>query len=118
MVDYQTAMRQLMNKPYLRTPEYREQQGSAEREGAKREILEFEKAFVRDLRRRGIPFYAKTVYLNDVDLIHSLRGFELDLKSWAIIGHVGKEVAKRIGVEVLWGGDDPHGDPAYWQLAG
>lgn len=107
-------------------------------------IVRFERAMVADLRSRGIPMFAhcvmrscfdqQAVYMAGrsnappgqsphqyglaVDLIHGVHGWELHKRSWAIIGHIGKEVAARIGVRVEWGGDwqDPW-DPAHWQVA-
>lgn len=137
-MNYQTAMRQLMNKPFCGSPKFREQQGRANRKGGYIDpvtgdvpIVEFEKAFVRELRRRGIPFFAHNMvrtaeeqdalkvagvsragagfsphnYGMAVDLIHSIHGWELDRHSWQIIGHIGKEVAERLKIPIRWGGD-------------
>lgn len=140
MTTYQTALRQLMDKPYLATPRYREQQGRANREGANPLLLEFERAFVNDLRRRGIPVFAHSVvrtaaeqdvlkakgvtnagahrsphnYGCAVDIIHSLHGWDLSERSWEILGHIGNEVSNRLGISIRWGGDwDDDGIPVY-----
>lgn len=156
MTTYQTALRQLMNKPFLRTPKYREQQTRARREGANPLLLEFEAALVNDFKRRGIPMFAHNIvrtadeqdalfrqgvtnakghrsphnYGMAVDVIHSVKAWGLDRRSWAIIGHVGNEVAARLGIDIRWGGDwNDNGvpvwldrqeslwDPAHWELA-
>lgn len=173
MVNYRTAMAQLTNKSFCRTPKYREQQGRANRIGAyiylekKRfrgqevevprcPIGEFEKAFVSDLRRRGMPFFCHSMVRTPeeqyelykrgvsnakgmdsphpngmaVDIIHSVFGWEISDRAWEIVGHIGKEVAKRLKIDIRWGGDwDGDGipvyndkderlwDPAHWELA-
>lgn len=149
VVDYQTAMRELMNKPFLGTPKYREQQGRANREGVYRHpqtgeapILLFEQAYVRECRRRGIPVFAHCVvrtneeqqalymagksnaragkgphpYGMAADIIHGTLAWKLDRKSWEILGHIGNEVAQRLGIEIEWGGDWSFYDPAHWEL--
>lgn len=55
------------------------------------------------------------------DYIHGVRGWELDKTQWAVIGHIGHEVAKSLQIEVVWGGDDGPGDkfnwdPAHWEI--
>nr|WP_321483034.1 hypothetical protein [uncultured Cohaesibacter sp.] len=155
-MNYQTALRQLMNKPYLATSNYREQQGRANRQGASQSIIDFEKAFVRDLRRRGIPFFCHNMFRTPADqdalfvkgvsrargresphvhglacdCVHSVHAWGLDRHSWQIIGHIGKEVATRLKIPIIWGGDwndngqivldDPKEtlwDPAHWEIA-
>ncbi len=157
-MNYQTALKQLTNKPFCKTPKWREQQGRAERQGAyvqdvykkngeyagtSTPILDFEKAMVADCRKRGIPFFAHCVMRSEreqqklfvtgkskarkghsphqygmaVDLIHGIHGWDLDRKSWEIIGHIGYEVANRIGVDIQWGGEWSFYDPAHWELS-
>lgn len=151
VVNYQTAMRQLVDKPFLQTVKYREQQGRADRtrqlvyfdEKTQRyPILAFEKALIRDLRRRGIPMFAHCVVRSDaeqtalyvkgrtkaragesphnhgmaVDIIHSVLAWGLDKKSWEIISHIGYEVGARLGLEMKWGGEWSFYDPAHWEL--
>jgi hypothetical protein len=162
-VNYQTAMRELMDKPFCSSLKYREQQARSERKGAFYDkeaknypIVIFEAAFIRDLRRRGMPFFAHNMvrtakqqdklykdgksqrkggksahnYGMAVDIIHSVHGWNIDKLSWEIVGHIGKEVAQRLGIEVRWGGDwnsngvivldddkERFWDPAHWELA-
>lgn len=52
-----------------------------------------------------------------VDLIHRTRGWDLTKAEWGIIGAHGKEVARKLGVKIEWGGDWNFYDPAHWQLA-
>ena len=56
-----------------------------------------------------------------VDIIHGTKGWNLTRKQWAILGHIGKEIAATSGISVVWGGDDGPGDrfnwdPAHWEL--
>jgi hypothetical protein len=51
-----------------------------------------------------------------VDIVHSLYHWEIDKLCWDIVGHIGKQVAKRVGVDVVWGGDWRFYDPAHWEL--
>lgn len=52
-----------------------------------------------------------------VDVIHFKRGWNLTRKEWAVIGAVGKDVARRLNLAVTWGGDWSFWDPAHWELA-
>jgi len=143
-MDSKQALRQLCNKAFLATPKYREQQGRPDRRGAHPRILEFEKALIMDLRRRGIPMFPHEIvrskwrqqelyvkgyskaqsgesphqYGMAVDIVHSLYGWKIAHPSWLIVGHCGKEVAKRLGIAIEWGGDWDFYDPAHWQLKG
>lgn len=148
--NYQTARSQLMNKPFLGTSKYREQQGRANRIGVYQDpetgrylIGEFEKALVRKLAREGMPFFAHNMvrtpeeqdrlferrvsnagrwqsphnYGMAVDIVHSVRAWELDKHSWALVGHIGKEVSERLKIDITWGGDwEQPWDPAHWEL--
>lgn len=142
MVNYQTAMRQLINKPFLETPKWREQQGRAVRKGCHPDIIRFEHALVMDLRGRGMPFFChsafrtmqeqKELWLKGVtkamsgesphnhgaavDIIHSVHGWEIDDRSWDIIGHIGHEIAHREKIDIQWGGEWTFYDPAHWEL--
>lgn len=59
-----------------------------------------------------------------VDIIHSGKAWALDDYQWLVVGHVGKELAKAMGLAVTWGGDwkpNANGvgwDPAHWELTG
>lgn len=113
-------------------------------------ILLFEKKFQVRMRKLGVPMFAHCVlrshaeqirryaegnskaragespheYGLAIDLIHSIEAWQLPAESWALIGHVGKEVAAQNGLKLVWGGDwkkpgstDLIGwDPAHWEV--
>jgi hypothetical protein len=146
--DSREAMRSLVDKPYLDTSRYEGQQWRANRKGAHLLIVEFEKAFIKRCAEIGIPMFChcmvrtpdeqrqlfKDGYSNDspddgmyphkacaVDIVHSKYGWNLTVDQWAVIGHIGKEVAQLRGIKITWGGDwktkrFPNGDPAHWEL--
>ncbi|TRL41904.1 hypothetical protein [Rhizobium straminoryzae] len=152
VVNHGAALRAMMNRPYLENPKYDEQQWRANREGAHPKILEFEEAMVRRMASLGVPMFAHCIVRTPadqdaayalgrsrlrgsdpyphrfaaVDLIHCNRGWDLPEMCWDMIGHIGNEVAKRLSIPIVWGGDwDGDGDksdqklydPAHWELA-
>lgn len=57
-----------------------------------------------------------------VDFVHGTKAWSLTAQQWALVGHVGHEVALSLGLAVVWGGNDGPGDtfawdPAHWELA-
>lgn len=53
-----------------------------------------------------------------IDLIHSVKGWQLNDRQWALIGHQGKEIAAAMGLDLEWGGDWKFYDPAHWEVKG
>lgn len=164
---FNEALRGMVNREFLVSEKHVHQHRRAIREGAHPAILEFEKAFTRRMAKLGVPMHASEVYRtpgrqNDlfalgnskakagqsphqfglaVDLIHSVKGWNLDQRQWRLIGHVGKEAARSCGllepegrkasgptwdakagrwrgVYIEWGGDWEFYDPAHWQVKG
>lgn len=132
-----------MDLPHLHSLKHQQQHLRANRKGAHPDILEFEKVFIKRTKALGIPMWAFCVirtpqeqadlyddgYSKDspedgiwphkagaVDLVHGVRLWNLDRKEWAVLGHIGKEVANAKGIKVEWGGDWKFYDPAHWQL--
>lgn len=123
---------------------YAEQQKRATRKGAHPDILEFERKFVIACRNYGIPMFATEVWrtasrqqqlFDDgfskakpnssphqfglaVDIVHSVRGWDLDKKEWAMIHTLGMEVARKMNIKVENGFNWKFYDPAHWQLEG
>ena len=111
-------------------------------EGADPEIVEFWKAFSKAMKRRNIPlrafefvrtperqnelyqkgrsrvqFDGSHVRGQAVDIIHATRAWQLSKKEWDCIGAVGKEIARKRNIKVVWGGDwKTIYDPAHWEL--
>lgn len=134
---------QLMRPEFIKGQKYQEQQWRAVRDGADPKILAFEKAFVKKMASLNVPFFATWVVRSAteqqkmfdaevsrdspedgqwphrkhaVDLIHGTLGYNLTKTQWALVGHVGKEVAQARGIKITWGGDWKFYDPAHWEL--
>lgn len=142
--DSRDALRAMVDRDYLGHPRYQEQQWRAERQGAHLLIVEFEKAFVKKCAEYGVPMFAHCVVRTReeqarvfreghsktpptgqwahqhcaVDVIHSKYGWNLTRDQWNLLGHIGKDVAKVRGIDIVWGGGwrSPW-DPAHWELA-
>lgn len=137
----------MVDRPFLKSQRWQEQQWRADRLGAHPDILEFERVFIRRMSKLGVPMFASEVIRSwkrqeelyalgnsrargglsahqhgcAIDLVHSVKGWNLDKKAWELIGHVGKEVAKQKGLAIVslaWGGDWSFYDPAHWQIDG
>lgn len=135
----------MQNRPMLNTVKWQEQQWRAGRQGAHPTILEFERVFIERMAALGVPMFAHTVirtydeqlklfhdgHSKDspldglwphkcaaVDIVHSVRAWDMHRTEWALVGHVGKELAKSRGWKLDWGGDWKFYDPAHWQLTG
>lgn len=149
--DYGAGIRAMINRDFLDNPTYGNQQDRANRVGAHPQISLFADALVKRAKKVGIPLfphcmvrtpaeqaaaYVRGASLNDgkgpyphrfgaVDIIHGVKGWNLPEESWDIIGHMGFEEAKKLGIDITWGGDwDGDGiktdqklyDPAHWEL--
>lgn len=132
----------MQDRTFLRSPRYTDQQARALREGAHPDILEFERRFITKMRKQFVPLFchscvrgtaeqdalfAKGVtkaqgggsphnYGMAVDIIHSTKAWNLHRSSWALLGHIGKEISTQSGIAVTWGGDWKFYDPAHWEL--
>lgn len=140
-----TALIEGLRAPqFLKGEKYQEQQWRAVRNGGHPDIIEFEKRLVVRLAKLGIPAFAHNMvrdaahqnalyvqgvskskagqsphnYGMAVDVIHSLKAWDMTHDEWNIFGHVGREVAVQQGVKLTWGGDWRFYDPAHWELAG
>lgn len=145
---FQAALNAMRNPGFLKSPKYQQQQKRALREGAHPQILEFERKLVKRLAEMGVPVFAACVVRTydeqasayargvskdspadglwphrafAVDIIHGTLGYmdkPVIPNAWAIIGHVGKEVAASMGIKITWGGDWTFYDPAHFELTG
>lgn len=138
------ALRAITDKAFLASDRWQDQQWRAVREGAYPPLIEFERKFIKRMRVLGVPMFAHNMVrtaeqqnklLADgvsragagrsphnfglaVDIVHSVRAWDLKPKEWALSGHVGKEVARACGLQVEWGGDWNFYDPAHWEVEG
>ena len=57
-----------------------------------------------------------------VDIIHSklgwMEGIPHSREMWLVIGHLGKEVASSMSINIEWGGDWKFYDPSHFELSG
>lgn len=103
----------------------------------------FAARFIEAMRRRDIPLYAHGAFRTAkeqqdmlargvsnaqwpraphcqgkaVDIVHGRYHWELQPDEWQFLGKVGKEIAAKMGVPIVWGGDWDFYDPAHWELA-
>lgn len=146
--DLQAALRGMVDRPFLQSQRYAEQQKRAVTEGCHPDIIEFNRVMVKRCARHGIPMFSNEVYRSDerqqllhgqghskagpgqsphqsgqaTDIIHGVKGWNLNAEQWRLIGHIGKELATQKGIKLNWGGDDGPGDrfnwdPAHWEIA-
>lgn len=139
------AAKTLVDLPAFSNPKILNRIDGVDTEGCHPGLRDFYRAFQRELRRRGIPMIA-TEFLRTperqrelkrqgrskagpgqsphqyglaFDLVSATRYWDLTPRQWAVIGAIGKEVARKRKLPVEWGGDWPtFWDPAHWQLAG
>lgn len=142
VTDFPSALRGMTSKVFCGSEKFREQQWRANRVGAHPDILDFERLFIRRMRKHDVPMFAHCVMRTEaeqlivvqqgrsladagksphqhgfaVDIVHGLRAWDLERHQWVLLGHIGKEVANAAGIDVEWGGDWDFYDPAHWEL--
>ena len=140
---YGAELRAISDRPFCLSERYKAQQKRASRDGTHPDVLEFERRLVARCLKLGVPMFAHCFVRSDeeqnslyvrglskaragqsphnyglaVDIVHGTKAWDLTRKQWEIVGHVGKEVARQLGLDVEWGGDWSFYDPAHWQLA-
>lgn len=131
----------MADRPFLNSQKWQEQQWRAFREDCHFDIWEFEKRFIKRMTKLGIPMFASEVWRSKqrqaellaqgksktddgphmygcaIDLVHSVKGWNLNAREWALVGHIGKEIAAQAGIKLVWGGDWEFYDPAHWEVA-
>src|SRR5690606_1457826 len=111
--------RGMRDTAFLNSQRWQEQQWRAHRDGAHPDMLEYERLFLKRLYKLGIPMFVHEFWRTQerqdelfaagkslakagegphpfgcaFDLIHSVHGWGLNRQQWALIGHVGKELA-------------------------
>lgn len=137
------GLRTAANPQFLGGLKYREQQLRAGTEFAHPDIVRFAQRLVLEARRYGVPLFPHEFYRSAarqaqlkadgfsragpglsphnsglaVDVIHGVRAWDLSRHEWAAIGAMGKQVARSMGLKIVWGGDFRSiYDPAHWEL--
>lgn len=130
--DLNEALRGMADRPFLGSVKHQEYQWRAVRDGAHPDLLEFERVFLRQMAKQGIPMYAHSMVRSAneqralfdrgasrdsprdgiwphkgcaVDLVHSVFHWNLTPEQWLLVGHIGKDAARLAKVKVEWGGD-------------
>jgi hypothetical protein len=148
--DYQAAAYALADAPALKRKDVRRRQTDVMYVGVHPDVVQFYKAMFAACKARNIPVYAFEMLRTEerqnklyaegrtkakagqsphqygmaVDIVHATKYWQMSKKEWDIIGSIGKEVARRRHINVVWGGDwdgeegrPNFWDPAHWQLA-
>lgn len=143
------ALAGLVNREFLATERWKDQQKRAVREGAHPKVLKFTDAVIRRFARVGIPMFPHAIVRTPeeqarlyetgvsrdspadgiwphkgcaVDLIHSVKGWNMNDDEWKLVCHLAQEVSDQMGLGmecgIKW---EPNAngvgwDPAHWQL--
>lgn len=138
----QAALVDMQDVKFCDGQKWQEQQWRADRHNVPLDLLEFESRFINRARNMyRIPLYCHTarrskadqlklveegrsrdpngphVHGLALDIIHSTKAWNLSKNQWALLGHIGKEVAQTLHIKLDWGGDWRFYDPAHWEIA-
>lgn len=137
---YREALRGLVDRDFLKSRKYREQQWRAIRAGVDPQMLLFERLLIRRMGKLGVPMFTseamrsaerqaklkaegRSMLANGphmhgmaVDIVHSIKAWDLHKRQWDLIGHVGLEIVAQEGLSIRWGGEwKTFYDPAHWE---
>lgn len=138
------ALASMRDAEFVKSQNWQMRQMQAVRVGAHPDLREFERVFIKRLVKLRLPFYAHNMvrtareqeelfangvtksrggrsphnYGMAVDIVHAKRHWDLTKPEWALVGHIGKEVARAKGFKLVWGGEWSFYDPAHWELEG
>lgn len=137
------ALANMQDVAYCRSEAFVEKQWTANFDGVDGAMYEFAEKLIRKMASSyGVPLFARcamrtaaeqrqahergvTKTLRSahmvgcaVDIVHCQKAWALSRMQWSLIGHVGKEVAKKLSLRLEWGGDWQYYDPAHWELKG
>lgn len=133
----------MVDRKFIASQRYKDQQMRAVRENAHPDILEFEKRLITKMRKQFVPLFCHCLWRDAltqnalrqsgkskawawesphnyglaVDIVHSTKAWDLTTKQWELLGHIGKEISVQAGINVTWGGDWKFYDPAHWELS-
>lgn len=140
--DAKAALAAIRDPEWIKTGKHQAKAWMAFREGARPSLLAFEKRFITDMHRLGVPVYThnmvrdaaqqNALFVRGVskakygesahnfglalDVVHGVYHWNMSRDQWLIFGHVGKEAARACGLDMEWGGDWKFYDPAHWQF--
>ena len=109
-----------------------------------KDIRRFAAAYVEAARKYNVPLYvhsafrtqqeqetlfrkgrSKAVYPRAahcqgaaVDIVHGLFHWDLTSGEWERLGMLGHDVARKLSIDITWGGNWSFYDPAHWELNG
>lgn len=140
---HQAAARTLFDTSAVNDPRRKERAVRADRTGVHPDFLKFAIALEKECLSRGWPMFwnefvrdkkrqddlkaqgvSKASFGQSAhnfgmagDLVHFGRYWALNEREWALVGVIGKDVARRQNLKITWGGDWSFYDPAHWELA-
>lgn len=140
---YQAALKSLEDKTSMMSSARLIKQTSFDYSRVHPDIRRFHARMIRELNNRKIPFFPFEFYRSPerqetlkkqgvsratagksphqygcaVDLVSVTRYWDLTRKEWSVIGAMGKEIARKMNIKIVWGGDFATlYDPAHWEL--
>lgn len=139
--DYQAAAIRLVDKQVMQGPRYRDRV-IFDHTGLRPEMVDFANALLKEFKRRSMPMIVSCGFRGEtaqnkafreghskarfgqsahnfgmaIDVIHMVHGWNMTRKEWAVIGHIGYEVARKRNLKLQWGGEWDFYDPAHWEM--
>ena len=140
-------MERMTSSPeFFRSETYLAQGRRADWQQVELDVQRFAAAFVEAARRVSVPLFVHGAFRTveeqkrlklagrstlggpraphcqgfAVDIVHSRYAWNLTDAEWTYLGALGKDVARRLGVRIRWGGSPDYGfyDPAHWEVPG
>lgn len=130
---------------YFTSDQMLRQHGRADWNHTPVELRLFAARLIGQMRKHNVPFYVHTALRTKedqnaafdrgvsrlkypraphcqgaaVDIVHSVHHWDLTRQEWDTVGHIGKLIAQKMGLDITWGGDwRAPWDPAHWELKG
>lgn len=150
---YQDTAAKLRDIELVKSKMHMQRKMQVSYDGSDPDLIAFYLKFRSALERHGYAFYAHCLVRSNeeqyrlwragrskarpglsahnhgmaVDVVHSVRHWDLNVYEWGLIGTIGKETARKMNIKVNWGGDwganwdasppQRGWDPAHWELA-
>lgn len=142
-VRFTAAERLKVGPAYFTRDSYLRQQHRADYQQVSPELMVFGARLVFAFRKKQVPLYVHSAFRTAaeqkaafdrgvskvkwphashcqgaaLDIVHGSYHWDMNKAEWDTIGHVGKIIADRMGLQLTWGGDWSFWDPAHWELA-